>query len=367
MNSNNINVLSIDLEDYFMVSAFECVVKKEDWIHYPSRIERNTYLLLDMLNEHQFNKRHKHNKLDTPNKLNQPNEPHTPITATFFCLGWVAEQFPDLIKTIRSQGHEIASHGYNHRMITSMSPDEFRKDVRKSKAILEDLIGDRILGYRAPSYSITLDTLWSLEILAEEGFLYDSSIFPIHHDRYGISNGPRYPFYIEFGDTDILSQLNVPKYLHEISRFDEVREKSSNSDMQNPAPSDFIIEFPISTLRLMGQNLPATGGGYFRIFPMCFTKWAIRQIHNKGSGLFIFYIHPWEIDSDQPGVSGLTFRSKFRHYVNISKTKNRLKKLLREVYFTSFREITNHHILHLNSMINAGKPNNEKGITKKCF
>lgn len=363
------NIFSIDLEDYFMVSAFENVVRREDWERYESRIEHNTHQLLEILDDVQ-----PPSENDTPSNHNSGPSIHRSPKATFFCLGWVAEQFPHLIKTIHSQGHEIASHGYNHRMITSMSPEEFRKDARKSKTVLEDLIGERILGYRAPSYSITRQTLWALEILAEEGHLYDSSIFPIHHDRYGIPNAPRHPFYIEFGNGDVLSQLKVPKYLHEISRFDAVREKSSNSDMQDPGPcplppasSDFIIEFPISTLRLLGHNLPATGGGYFRIFPMCFTKWAIRRCCNKESGPIIFYIHPWEIDPDQPRISGLSFRSRFRHYINLNKITNRLKKLLHEVYFTSFREIINHHILHLNSMINTEKPNNEKGIIKKCF
>jgi polysaccharide deacetylase family protein (PEP-CTERM system associated) len=350
------NILSIDLEDYFMVSAFESVVKREDWKRYPSRIERNTYLLLDMLNEHQFN------KLDKPNKLNQPNEPHNPITATFFCLGWVAERFPHLIREIHSQGHEIASHGYNHRMITSMSPEEFRKDVRKSKAILEDLIGDRILGYRAPSYSITLDTLWSLEILADEGFLYDSSIFPIHHDRYGIPDAPRYPFYIEFGDTDILSQLKVPKYLHEISRSDVFGGKNSSSNKQTPPPrtlhpapctphpasSDFIIEFPISTLRIFGLNIPIVGGGYFRLFPLWFTLWAVRRLPRNGNGPLIFYMHPWEIDSAQPKVYGVSQISRFRHYINIKKTEDRLEKLLREIPFSSFFKVIEASDLNFN-------------------
>lgn len=346
------NILSIDLEDYFMVSAFEGVVKRGDWMHYPSRIERNTYQLLEILNNVQ-----PHSENNTSLTRNSEFRIHHSPKATFFCLGWVAEQFPNLIREIHSQGHEIASHGYDHRMITSMSPDEFRKDVRKSKAILEDLIGDRILGYRAPSYSITLDTLWSLEILAEEGFLYDSSIFPIHHDRYGIPDGPRYPFYIEFGDIDLLPQLNAPKYFKKMSRSDDqVRAKNSNSDMQEPAPSDFIIEFPISTLRLFGLNIPIVGGGYFRLFPMWFTLWALRRVLHKGDRPLIFYIHPWEIDPAQPRISGVSPISRVRHYVNIKKTEGRLKKLLRIIPFSSFCKILESSDLNLNknSLLNAG-------------
>ena len=340
------NVLSIDLEEYFMVSAFEGVVNRENWVHYPSRIERNTYDLLDILNEYQCNKPNKLHKLNQPDKPDQPKEPHNPITATFFCLGWVAERFPQLIKEIHFQGHEIASHGYNHRMITSMSHEEFREDVRKSKAILEDLIGERIFGYRAPSYSITRQTLWALEILAEEGYLYDSSIFPIHHDRYGIPDAPRNPFYIKFGDADILSQLKTPKYLNKIIRSDVIRGEESNSDTKDPEPyafypmpGNFFIEFPISTLRFFGLNIPIVGGGYFRFFPLWFTLWAVRRVPLNDNAPLIFYIHPWEIDPVQPKVHGISLISRFRHYSNIKKTEGRLKKLLRVIPFSSFCKI----------------------------
>jgi polysaccharide deacetylase family protein (PEP-CTERM system associated) len=318
----NINILSIDLEDYFMVTAFENVVKRENWERYESRIERNTYRLLEILDNFQ---------IPSP-------------SATFFCLGWVAERFPHLIKEIHSQGHEIASHGYNHRMIFPMLRDEFREDVRRTKAILEGLVGEKIFGYRAPSYSITRQTLWALEILAEEGYVYDSSIFPIHHDRYGIPDAPRYPFYIEFGDADILSQLKLPKYLNKISRSDyAVSEKKSNSDMETSVTffsmtNSFFIEFPISTLRIYGYNLPI-GGGYFRLFPLQFTLWAMRQTQRKDGVPFVFYIHPWEIDLEMPMVYGVSPISRFRHYVNIKKTEDRLKKLLRTIPFSSFYKI----------------------------
>lgn len=337
------NVLSVDLEDYFMVSAFEDVVRREDWERYESRIERNTYRLLEILDDN----------VQTLSENNTPSthsfEPriHNPPKATFFCLGWVAERFPHLIKEIHAQGHEIASHGYNHRMITSMSPDEFRKDVRKSKAILEDLIGKRILGYRAPSYSINRQTLWALEILAEEGYLYDSSIFPIHHDRYGIPDAPRYPFCIEFDGKEIPFKLKEPKFLHEMD-IAKITGKKKGAASDNPSFSsrvlshishDFLIEFPISTLRLFGLNIPIIGGGYFRLFPLWFTLWAVRQVPRNSNASLIFYMHPWEIDPVQPKVYGVSLISRFRHYINIKKTEDRLEKLLRLIPFSSFCEI----------------------------
>jgi polysaccharide deacetylase family protein (PEP-CTERM system associated) len=334
----NTNILSIDLEDYFMVSAFEDVVRREDWERYESRIERNTYQLLEILDDVQ-----PLSENNTPSTHNYGPSSHRSPKATFFCLGWIAERFPHLIREIHSQGHEIASHGYNHRTITSMSHEEFREDVRKSKAILEDLIGERILGYRAPSYSITRRTLWALQILAEESFLYDSSIFPIHHDRYGIPDAPRYPFYIEFGDAHILSQLKAPKYLVKMSKSDRVRGKNSNRDIEDLTllnlHSDFLIEFPISTLRLFGLNIPIAGGGYFRLFPLWFTLWALRRVPLYGNSPLIFYMHPWEIDSAQPKIYGVSLISRFRHYSNIKKTEGRLKKLLRIIPFSSFCKI----------------------------
>ena len=190
-----INILTIDLEDYYMVSAFESVVKRDDWDKYESRIERNTQRLLDILDE----------PLDTRHSALR-----TPVRATFFCLGWIAERYPDLIKEIHRQGHEIACHGYDHQLIYKLSPDQFRRDVRKSKELLEDIVGEEVIGYRAPSYSITRKSLWALEILAEEGYRYDSSIFPIHHDRYGIPDAPRFPFVIPLNGNSNLefSSLN---------------------------------------------------------------------------------------------------------------------------------------------------------------
>ena len=334
----DINVLSIDLEDYFMVSAFENVVSRKHWERYESRIERNTYQLLEIFDDVQHLSEN-----NTPSTHNSRFKIHSSPKATFFCLGWVGERFPKLIREIHSQGHEIASHGYNHRTITSMTHEEFREDVRKTKIILEDLIGVRILGYRAPSYSITRRTLWALQILAEEDYLYDSSIFPIHHDRYGIPDAPRYPFYIEFGNADIIPQLKAPTYLAKLNSAAVI---GTNGDMQkpaalypHPAPSDFIIEFPLSTIRLFGLNIPFAGGGYFRLLPFWFTMWAARRVPHNGIGSFIFYMHPWEIDLFQPKIHGISLISKLRHYSNLKNTENRLKKLLQVFSFSSFYEV----------------------------
>ena len=224
-----------------------------------------------------------------------------------------------------------------------MAPDQFRKDIRKSKSILEDIIGERILGYRAPSYSITKQTLWALDILVEEGFIYDSSIFPVRHDLYGIPDAPRTPFVVySSGDHGFRFE---PLKLDPTSPADTL---SSTPDPDEPArfkirnPKSEIrnlIEFPISTLRLAGQNLPVAGGGYFRLLPLALTTQALRFIQRGVSAPFVFYIHPWEIDPDQPRVKGLTFKSRFRHYLNLHKTENRLKKLLSLFPFTSFKNL----------------------------
>jgi len=276
-----VNILSVDLEDYFMVSAFEKVSKRENWKYYPSRIEQNTYLILELLS-----------------------------------------QFKVKIKEIYAHGHEIACHRYNHRMITTMSPSDFREDIQKCKKLLEDLIGESIIGYRAPSYSITRETLWALEILAEEGFLYDSSIFPIHHDHYGIPNAPRFPFLI---------------LINENNKFISISFISFNPDLTKKITllNNYILEFPISTIRIFNQNLPIAGGGYFRLFPYSLTKWLLRKLNTSERKPFIFYIHPWELDPDQPKVNNISLISCFRHYINLHTTKTNFKKLLSNFKFTS--------------------------------
>ncbi len=264
------NALTIDVEDYYMVSAFADVVKFEDWHKYESRVEKNTYRILELLEEHE-------------------------VKATFFILGWIAESHINLVRDIHSRGHEIASHGYNHRLVYNMTPEEFREDIRKTKSILENIIGEAVIGYRAASYSIVKKTLWALDILVEEGFLYDSSIFPIHHDRYGFPEADR--------------------FLHLIER--------SNGS---------IMEFPPSTYRLFGQNMPVAGGGYLRLFPCKLTKSAIKSINANEKKPVILYLHPWEIDVHQPRLSGC-WKSRFRHYVNLDTTLPKLKNFLTEFKF----------------------------------
>ncbi|MDA8171002.1 MAG: DUF3473 domain-containing protein [Nitrospiraceae bacterium] len=260
------NAMTIDVEDYYMVSAFSDVVRFDDWRKYESRVERNTRILLGLLAEHG-------------------------VTATFFVLGWVAERFPSLIKDIHSDGHEIACHGYNHRLVYEMTPEEFREDIRRAKGVLEDIAGSDVIGYRAASYSILKRTLWALDILIEEGFLYDSSIFPIRHDRYGFPGAAR--------------------FAHEIKG-----EKGT------------IKEFPPSTYRLLGQNIPVAGGGYLRLLPLSLTMGAIKSINLKENQSAVIYLHPWEVDIDQPRMNG-RLMSRFRHYTNLKTTLPKLDELLK--------------------------------------
>jgi len=269
-----LNILTIDVEDYYHVSVFEPIVKRDDWEKYQSRVVGNTRAILGILRE--FGAK-----------------------ATFFVLGWVAERYPQIVKDIEQDGHEVASHSYDHRLTYDQSRETFRENIRKTKAILESVISNEVSGYRATSYSITERSLWALDVLAEEGFLYDSSIFPIVHDRYGIPDAERFPHVV----------------------LDNGKSK--------------LWEFPPSTVRLLGMNIPIAGGGYFRFFPYEFTRWAIRRL-NKADCPAIVYIHPWEIDPDQPRLNGSRI-SQFRHYLNLDKTENRLKALLRDFDFVSIR------------------------------
>ena len=329
-----INVFTIDLEDYFMVSAFESVVRRENWNHYESRIERNTYRLLEILAQAEPRSPHlKNSGSYTP-------DPLPGVKATFFCLGWIAELFPRLIKDIHKAGHEIASHGYDHRQIYRMTPVEFREDIRRTRETLEDIIGARVLGYRAPSYSIIRKTLWAFEILAEEGYCYDSSIFPIHHDSYGIPDAPRFPFVVLCQQNGRVRFLPLSRPETE-NRILETQAGDKEVALPTPAFSSSgpsILEFPLSTLCLFNINFPISGGGYFRLLPYPFIERALRRIHRKEKQPLIFYIHPWEMDSTQPIIRGACVKSRFRHYTNLDKTEIRLKKLLMDFAFSSFRE-----------------------------
>jgi polysaccharide deacetylase family protein (PEP-CTERM system associated) len=266
-----LNALTIDVEDYYHVTGFESIVRFEDWERYESRVERNTHRLLDLFDDY-----------DTK--------------ATFFVLGWLAERHPNLIHAIHTRGHEVASHGYAHQRIYTQTPTQFREETRKSKRILENAISHCVWGYRAASYSITKESLWALEILKEEGFAYDSSIFPVRHDRYGI-----------------------PGY----QRFCHVLTSQEGRG---------LVEFPISTLRLGGANIPIAGGGYFRIFPYAFNRWALRRINERERQPALVYLHPWEIDPEQPRIHGSAL-SRFRQYVNLEKTEKRLIRLLKDFTF----------------------------------
>ena len=269
-----INALTIDVEDYFQVNAFARHVRQDEWDYFPLRVDRNTRRILDLLDSFT-------------------------IKATFFILGWVAERCPELVKEIHRRGHEIACHGYGHELIYRIGPERFRADVRRAKGILEKISGVQVNGYRAPSYSITRRSLWALDILVEEGFTYDSSIFPVLHDTYGIPDAPRFP------------------YLHRTM-------------------SGTIREFPLTTwpLRIPGKEmrLPVAGGGYLRLFPVSFLIRAIRSINSTERRPAVLYFHPWEIDPDQPRIKA-GFKSMFRHYLNLEKTEGKLTSIFGNVSF----------------------------------
>jgi len=271
-----LNVITIDVEDYFQVEAARPFVEFEDWERQELRVEQNVRKLLDMLEARQ-------------------------VKATFFVLGWIAERMPHIVREMRRLGHEIACHGYAHRMISEQSPDEFREDVRMAKAILEDIAREEVLGYRAPTFSITDKTFWALEILAEEGFRYDSSIFPVRHDRYGMPNWSRH---------------------------------IQTVDLQN---GHSIIEVPPLTARVLGLNLPVAGGGYFRLAPLWVSSWAIRRMNSEGHPA-ILYLHPWELDPGQPRLP-IPPLQRFRHYVNLAATEKKLSRLLVTGSFVRLKDI----------------------------
>ncbi len=289
-----INALTIDVEDYFQVSAFEKCVARNDWNSYPLRVEANTSRVLDILDEFQ-------------------------IRATFFVLGWVAEKRPALVRKITRRGHEVASHGYGHKRIYNQTRNEFRDDIRKSKALLEGLTGTPVIGYRAPSYSISMDSLWAFDELVDAGYSYDSSVFPIHHDLYGIPHWPRFPFIVSKDMNGNWKPQDSP-------------------DSALSAMHYTLTEIPITTLSMSGKNFPIAGGGYFRLFPYPFTRWGLRRINWQERRPFVFYIHPWELDPDQPRMKGACPKSRFRHYLNLHRTEKRLRRLLADFSFAPVNE-----------------------------
>ena len=271
-----VSAFSVDVEDYFHVEAFRHVVDPADWGSMEQRVEPNTRRLLGLLNEFD-------------------------VKATFFVLGWVAERRPNLVKDILEAGHEVGIHGYDHRPITTMTPSGFREDIRRAKGIVEDITGQPVLGYRAPTYSVVKDTLWALDVMLEEGLRYDSSIFPIVHDRYGIPDAQRYPWVEERGD-------------------------------------DRPSEFPISTIRLVGRNLPFVGGGYLRLLPMPYVRWGMRRVIRSEGRPTMVYVHPWEIDPGQPVIK-VGRLARVRHYHGLSRVEDRLRELLREFRFDTVRSV----------------------------
>ena len=270
------NALTIDVEDYFQVSAFEKQIPRHHWCAFESRVVANTRRILRLLDFHG-------------------------VRATFFILGWVARRYPELVRDIRRDGHEIGSHSYWHRLIYQLSPAEFRKDLQLSRDVLQDILGEPVTAYRAPSFSITRRSLWALEVLAEEGFQSDSSIFPIHHDRYGIPD--------------------VTPRIHKIH-----------------TSAGVLCEFPPSVVRIVGQNFPVSGGGYFRLYPLCWTRRWLQQINERAQP-FLFYVHPWELDPEQPRLAAGSWLSRFRHYVNLSSTEVKLDSLLRHFRFAPLNEV----------------------------
>jgi len=259
------NALTIDVEDYFQVSAFAPYIERSQWELRECRVERNVDRILALLAERN-------------------------IKATFFTLGWVAQRYPELVRRIVNGGHELASHGYGHERVSDLSESEFFNDICRAKALLEDIGGTQVQGYRAPSFSIGSGNLWALDTLQRAGYRYSSSIYPIQHDHYGMPDAPR--------------------FAHQIR--------------------DGLMEVPPTTVRMFNRNLPSSGGGYFRLLPYSLSRWMLRQVNRQDGLPAVFYFHPWEIDVEQPRVQGIGFKTRFRHYVNIGRMEQRLERLLQD-------------------------------------
>ncbi|MEX1994493.1 MAG: XrtA system polysaccharide deacetylase [Steroidobacteraceae bacterium] len=272
---NLVNAFSVDVEDYFHVEALAQVVRPEDWSGLEYRADRNTHRLLDLLAD-------------------------AGVRGTFFLLGWIACRSTALVREIHAAGHEVACHGENHQVIYRQSRDLFERETRDAKARLEDTIGAPVNGYRAATYSVTSKSLWALEVLEQLGFRYDSSIFPIHHDLYGIPEAPRFPY--------------------------------------RPGPGA-LLEVPITTVEVFGQRLPCGGGGYFRLLPYRLFRAGLRRVNSRDGQPGVFYCHPWEIDPDQPRIAGLSLKSRFRHYTNLGRMEARLRRLLRDFRWGRMDEV----------------------------
>jgi polysaccharide deacetylase family protein (PEP-CTERM system associated) len=265
-----VNAMSIDVEDYFHVSNLAHAAPPERWASFESRVRANTGRLLDTFDE-------------------------TGVKATFFVLGWVADRHPEVVRDIAARGHEVASHGFGHQLVYDLTPAQFREDVRRSKALLEEQSGRAVRGYRAPSFSVTKRSLWALDVLLEEGYRYDASIFPVRHDRYGIPDAPRHPYSVRRG-------------------------------------GGTLTEVPPSTVQLGSVNLPVAGGGYFRLLPYAWTRWGIGRVNRVEGRPVVFYLHPWEVDPDQPRLPA-PWLNRVRHYRNLADTERRLRQLLSDFAF----------------------------------
>jgi polysaccharide deacetylase family protein (PEP-CTERM system associated) len=268
------NALTIDVEDYFQVSAFAPHINRLEWNSRECRVERNVDRILGMLSEHG-------------------------AKATFFTLGWIAERYPNIVKRIVDEGHELASHGYGHERASDQTEEVFFSDIQLAKFILEDLSGVAVKGYRAPSFSIGTGNLWAFDCLQRAGYEYSSSVYPIQHDHYGMPDSPRFAY--------------------------QVRDK--------------LLEIPVTTLRVMNRNLPSSGGGYFRLFPYGLSRWMLGKVNSGDRESAIFYFHPWEIDTEQPRIPGISRKTRFRHYVNISRMEARLNRLLKDFKWGRMDEI----------------------------
>jgi polysaccharide deacetylase family protein (PEP-CTERM system associated) len=259
------NAFTVDVEDYFQVSALAPQIDRSTWDERPCRIERNVGRLLELLERHE-------------------------ARATFFTLGWIAKRYPQLVREIVAGGHELASHGFGHQRAIDQSVSEFRQDVRQSKRLLEDIAAHPVHGYRAPSFSIGYTNPWAFDVLVEEGYRYSSSVYPVKHDHYGMPDAPRFPYQAR----------------------------------------PHLLEIPLTTTRWFGRNLPAGGGGYFRLAPYGLSRWALRRVNRLDRQPAIFYMHPWEIDPGQPRIPGTSLKTRFRHYINLQRTEPRLGRLLRD-------------------------------------
>ncbi len=260
-----VNALTIDVEDYFQVSAFAAHIPRDDWETLPCRVEQNIGYVLAMLSD-------------------------ADVRATFFALGWIAERYPELIRRIVAAGHELASHGFAHHRATEQNRGEFLADICLAKAVLEDVAGQEVNGYRAPSFSVGPENRWAFDCIAEAGYRYSSSLYPIRHDHYGAPDAPR--------------------FAHETT------------------PG--LLELPVATVRLLDANWPAGGGGYFRLLPYTVSRWSIRRINAVDRKPALFYFHPWELDPEQPRVDGAGAKTRFRHYVNLRRMQPKLRRLLKD-------------------------------------